>query len=384
LIEIGGDVTPRFEPVRRAFTANFEERGEVGASLAVYVGGERVVDLWGGVVDQSTGRPYTSDTLQLVMSTTKGVTAVCALLLMERGELDVDAPVARYWPEFAQNDKESIPVRMLLNHQAGLYTVDAPPSYEETLRWDPIVDALAAQRPLWEPGTKHGYHAITYGWLVGEVVRRVSGRSIGAYLRDEIVSPLDIDLTIGTPTELHSRVTPLIEASAPVSPMPTPDPGSPMALAGRAMAVSGALQPPDGSNAFNRPDLWEAEVPAVNAITNGRSIARLYASLVGEIDGIRTLQPETIAAATVVQDTYPDEVMMGMPSRFGLGFKLSSDDAPLGGPRGFGHAGAGGSVGFADPDAALGFGYVMNQMQMQTGGGDARALALAEAVYASL
>jgi CubicO group peptidase (beta-lactamase class C family) len=387
MAQVGGSVESGFEGVRGAFEKNFEEHGEVGAAFALHVNGKKVVDLWGGVADPKTGRAYDEHTLQLVFSTTKGATAMCANKLIEDGNLDPDAPVAQYWPEFAQNGKESMPVRMLLNHQAGLYTVDSPPAYADTLRWDPIIEALAAQKPLWEPGTQHGYHALTYGWLVGEVVRRVSGQQIGAFFQEHFAKPLGIDFWIGLPKDQHDRVAPLVAAEVPDDPaaraMAEQFTG-PDTVMGKALSASGALTSPDGDNSFNRPDMWSAEIPAANGITNARSLSRVYASLIGDgVDGIRTLKPETIARATEVQDTFADAVLMGMGTRFGLGFMLSSDFAPFGGPRGFGHPGAGGSVGFADPDKGVAFGYVMNKMQTNLAG-DPRTLTLIEETYKAL
>lgn len=386
MTQVEGTFEPGFEGVRDAFARNFDEHGEVGAAFALHVGAKMVVDIWGGTADVKTGRPYAEDTLQLVFSTTKGATAMCANLLAERGLLDVDAPVAQYWPEFAQNGKESIPVRMLLNHQAGLYTVDQAPAYADTLRWDPIIDALAAQKPLWEPGTKHGYHALTYGWLVGEVVRRISGKSIGQFFQEEIAAPLGIEFWIGLPKEQHDRVAPLVTADEPTDPAAkalAEQFMGPDTVMGKALSCSGALTSPDGDNSFNRPELWAAEIPAANGITNARSLSRLYASLIGEVDGVRTLKPETITKATEVQDTFADAVLMGMGTRFGLGFMLSSDFAPFGGPKGFGHPGAGGSVGFADPEKGLAFGYVMNKMQTNLAG-DPRTLTLIKETYKAI
>ena len=386
MAQVEGDVEPGFEGVRDAFAKNFEDHGEVGAAFALHLDGKKVVDLWGGVADPKTGRPYTHQSLQLVFSTTKGATAMCANLLAERGKLDVDAPVAKYWPEFAQNGKESIPVRMLLNHQAGLYTVDRPTAYADTLRWDPIVAALAAQKPLWEPGTQHGYHALTYGWLVGEVVRRISGKSIGQFFQDEIAGPLGVEFWIGLPKEQHERVAPLVAADEPTDPAAkalAEQFMGPDTVMGKALSCSGALDSPDGDMSFNRPDMWAAEIPAANGITNARSLSRLYASLIGEVDGVRTLKQSTIDKATEAQDTYSDAVLMGMGTRFGLGFMLSSDFAPFGGPKGFGHPGAGGSVGFADPDKGVAFGYVMNKMQTNLAG-DPRTLTLIEQTYKAL
>ncbi|MGK2949455.1 MAG: serine hydrolase domain-containing protein, partial [Acidimicrobiales bacterium] len=197
MTEIGGRVEPGFEGVAAAFERSFAEHGEVGAATAAYVGGRKVVDLWGGVADQATGAPYTEGSLQLVFSTTKGATAACANLLAQRGDLDIDAPVAEYWPEFAAAGKADIPVRWLLCHKAGLPYVDATLTLDEALAWDPMIRALEAQAPVWEPGTAHGYHATTYGWLVGEVVRRISGKSLGTFFREELAEPLGLEFWIG-------------------------------------------------------------------------------------------------------------------------------------------------------------------------------------------
>ena len=208
-IEVGGFVEPGFEGVRDAFANNFVEHGEQGASYAFYVEGTKVVDLWGGV-RADTGEPYDDDTLQIVFSSTKGATAVCAHLLAERGLLDVDAPVVEYWPEFGQAGKQDIPVRWLLTHQAGLPTVDAKLTRAEALAWEPVIRALEVQLPLWEPGVAHGYHALTYGYLVGEVVRRIDGRSLGTFFQEEIAEPYGLEFWIGLPEEYEPRVAPMI------------------------------------------------------------------------------------------------------------------------------------------------------------------------------
>ena len=210
MTDIGGSVEAGFEGVAAAFQQNFVDHGEVGAATSVYVGGHKVVDLWGGVADAATGAPYTEDSLQLVFSTTKGATAACIHLLAQRGDLDIDAPVATYWPEFKAAGKADIPVRWLLCHKAGLPYVDGTMTLEDALAWDPVIRALEAQAPIWEPGTAHGYHATTYGWLLGELVRRVSGKSIGRFFADEFATPLDLDFWIGLPEAEQHRVAPLI------------------------------------------------------------------------------------------------------------------------------------------------------------------------------
>ncbi len=258
--EVGGHVEPGFEGVRDAFANNFEELGEVGATYAFYVDGTQVVDLWGGE-RTDTGAAYDGDTLQIVFSSTKGATAACAHLLAQRGLLDIDAPVVTYWPEFGQAGKEHIPVRWLLSHQAGLPTFDTTLTREEALAWEPVIHALEVQAPLWEPGVAHGYHAITYGHLVGEVVRRIDGRSLGTFFHEEFAEPLGLDFWIGLPEELEPRVAPMI-------PMSSGGDGASIAdLLGadswlvRALNLNGAFQE-DLGNGANRRDFHAAELPA--------------------------------------------------------------------------------------------------------------------------
>jgi CubicO group peptidase (beta-lactamase class C family) len=420
-IAISGTVEPGYEGVRDAFATNFAEHGEVGAGFSLVVDGRTVVDLWGGVADATTGAAYTDDTLQLVFSTTKGATALCANLLAQRGELDIDAPVASYWPEFAQAGKGDIPVRWLLCHKGGLPFIDAPLGLDDILAWDPAVESLAAMTPVWEPGSAHGYHAVTYGWLVGEVVRRITGKSLGTFFADEVAAPLGLEFWIGLPDEQQARVAPLTnrglrrrpraaEARAATRAAPGLEAENPLAdalvaaadahaddaglgglvetveqllgpdsLLVRALGGSTAL-PLVGDGAFNRPEVRAAELPAANGVTNARSLAKMYAAVIGAVDGVGPLlTPEQIAAASTTQTSGGDRVLM-METTFGLGFMTSSPFSPYGGPRAFGHAGAGGSVGFADPENGLGFGYVMNRM-MTNLSGDPRTRGLVSAVY---
>ena len=382
MAQVEGHVEPGFEAVRDAFARNFDDHGEVGAACAVHVEGRRVVDIWGGTADLETGRPYAENTLQLVFSTTKGATAVCANLLAQRGDLDLDRPVADYWPEFAAEGKEQVPVRWLLCHKVGLPVIDTDLTLAEALAWEPVVEALAAQKPVWEPGTAHGYHALTYGWLVGEVIRRVSGKEIGTFFADEVAAPLGLDFWIGLPEEQENRVAPLVEMAAPTDPKARemfeqffgPD-----SITGRALSLGPTFS---GRGTWNRRDVHAAQVPAANGITNARSLSRMYASLVGEVDGVRLLTADQVAKAREPQTEGNDRVLF-FETKFGLGFMLSSPFSPFGGPNGFGHPGAGGSVGFADPDARIGFGYVMNKMQ-QNLSGDPRTLGLIDAVYAAI
>ncbi len=388
-MDVQGGTEPGFEAVREAFEGNFERHREVGAACCVYRHGRKVVDLWAGVADSHSGRMWDEDTLQLVFSATKGATAICALRLAERGELDLDAPVVEYWPEFGAAGKQQVPVRWLLSHRSGLPVVDACLTPADVYEWQPVVEALAAQRPLWEPGTAHGYHALTYGFLVGEVIRRVSGRSPGRFFADEIAAPLGLDMWIGLPAELEPRVSRLIRptpfappAGFDISTLPQVvrdmvdaflDPNS---LTQRALTVT---EPPIE---WNDPATHRAEIPAANGICTARSLARMYSAVIGEVDGVRLLRPATIEAATTEQSEGADRVLL-VASRFGLGFMLHSAFSALLGPTSFGHSGAGGSLGFADPESGVSFAYVMNQMQ-QNLGGDPRPLSLVNAVRKSL
>ncbi|MEV7013717.1 serine hydrolase domain-containing protein [Streptosporangium sp. NPDC051022] len=383
--EIGGSTAPGFEEVREAFAANLAGGQEVGAAVAVYLHGRKVVDLWGGIADPATGRRWERDTLQVVFSTTKGVTAACAHLLAQRGELDLDAPVAEYWPEFAANGKERVPVRWLLTHQAGLPAIDHPITPAEAIAWHPMVTALAAQRPLWEPGTAHGYHAHTYGWLVGEVVRRVTGRSLGTFLAEEIAAPLGLDLWIGLPKSEHHRASRIVaapidlDALARIDLDTLPEPAreamrayaDPTSLTMRAMTVVTPMLNHDD------PDEQAAEMPSTNGVCTARALARFYAALIGEVDGHRILSPGILAAATAEQVAGVDRVLR-VPVRLGTGFGLPTPDAFWYSPTAFGFPGYGGSLGFADPANGLAFGYTMNHIR--EGVPDRRAADLLDAV----
>ncbi|WP_084772904.1 serine hydrolase domain-containing protein [Nonomuraea candida] len=386
--QVGGETAPGFEGVREAFAANLASGEEIGAAVSVYLRGRKVVDLWGGIADPETGRPWRRDTLQVVYSTTKGVTAACALLLAQRGELDLDAPVARYWPEFAANGKERIPVRWLLTHQAGLPTLDRTVTPAEAIAWDPVVDALAAQRPFWEPGAGHGYHALTYGWLVGEVVRRVTGRSIGTFLAEEIAEeiagPLGLDLWIGLPESEQHRVSRVVTgpggfdlSAIDLDAVPEPMREVMAAYADPASLTVRALTFVRPAFDHNDPVERAAELPATNGICTARALARFYAALIGEVDGRRLLTPATLAAATAEQAAGVDRVLR-VPVRIGTGFGLPTPDAYWYSPTAFGFPGLGGSIGFADRESGLAFGYVMNHVR--EGAPDLRAARLLEAV----
>ncbi|MEZ5321303.1 MAG: serine hydrolase domain-containing protein [Microthrixaceae bacterium] len=382
----------RFRTGPRAFEANFSERGDVGASVAVYRDGVAVVDLCGGRVGpEPDAAPYRPDALQLVFSTTKGATALCAHMLVDRGLLDPAAPVSEYWPEFATHGKGDAPVEWLLTHKVGLPDIDRPMTRDDALRWDPAVEALAASEPLWEPGTRRGYHAVTFGWLVGEIVRRVSGMGVGEFFRREVAEPLGLDMWIGLPPELDHRVVPVI----PLGPPPGldfgasgPPPGGMIGmlemLMGPGSIIGRALSAPGGAFAdqesWNLPEVWHAEVPSANMIGNAASIARMYAASIGEVDGVRLLSDGALRDAIEVKATGPDSVLV-FDIPFGSGFMRSSPLANMGSPGAFGHFGAGGSLGFADPDRGIAFGYAMNKMELGVSG-DPRTVALVEALDA--
>jgi len=382
--EIGGDVAPGFEPVRDVLAASLAAGGDVGASLCVHVGGEKVVDVWGGAFNRDGSGTYGPDTLQLVYSTTKGMTAVCIGILVDRGVLDYDAAVATYWPEFAAAGKGDITVAQLMSHQAGLPVTEVTQALEDILRWDPVVEALAAQAPMWEPGTAFGYHAITYGYLAGELVRRTDGRSIGRFLADEVAKPLGLDMWIGLPESEEHRVSPMIPP-----PRPTPEEAAilaetmgPGTLGGRALMLNDAFLGANGQMTWNTRAVHAAEVPAGNGITNARSLSRMYAACIGEVDGVRLLTPEVVERVST-RLTFGVDRCLAKEMAFGLGFFVPGPERDLGGPGSFGHAGAGGSLGFANPRTGVAFGYVMNKMNANLEG-DPRVEALTAAVRSCL
>ena len=384
-VQIEGTCDPGFERVREAFGGNFAERGDVGAAVAVTIDGRPVIDLWGGHADKQRTRPWTRDTIVNVYSATKGVAATCINRLADQGRVDLDTAVARYWPDFAQAGKQQLPVRWLLSHRAGLPAISKPLPADALLRWDVMTAALAEQEPWWEPGTRHGYHALTFGYLVGEVVRRVDGRSLGTYCREEIAGPLGVDLHIGLDARDDARCAEMIAPMPPVAGAPHAIPAAapaPDSMAAKAMNnPAGAMRL---SNINSR--AWRgAEVPAANGHTNARALARFYGALArgGELDGVRVLSPAHIERCLTIEADGIDAVV-GVPMRFGLGYRLTQPAAQYGpNPRTFGHTGAGGSLGFADPDAKVGFAYTMNQMGSHILL-DPRVVALLDALYACM
>ena len=364
MTEINGTVQDGYGKVADAFGANFDDHGELGAAFALYVDGDCKVDVWAGVADKTTGRAWEEDTLQLVFSTTKGAAAVCVAQLVEAGKIDYDAPVASYWPEFAAEGKDAITVCQLLSHQGGLPYVDAPLTFDDVLAVDPVVAALAAQKPVWVPGSTHGYHALTYGWLAGELVRRVDGRRIGQYFAEEVAARSGSSSGSVCPSR-RSRGSSRLEQSPPPSDpavlelmMSVMGPGT---NGFKALTMNGALNGFGGESPFNSRAVHATEMPAANGITTARSLARMYAATVSEVDGVRLIDDATVKAASAEQVNGPDELPRRRhPVRLRLHApRHAHADAQR---RSFGHAGAGGSLGYADPDAKVGYGYVMNQM----------------------
>ncbi|WP_299541682.1 serine hydrolase domain-containing protein [uncultured Streptomyces sp.] len=382
-VQIHGHCDDRFAAVRDAFERNFTDRDELGAAVTVLVDGAPVADLWGGWADAARTRPWERDTVVNVWSTTKGPTALCAHVLADRGLLDLDAPVADYWPEFAAAGKESVRIRHLLSHRAGLAGLRAPHTLEELYDWDLTTSRLAATEPWWEPGTRSGYHAITYGFLVGEVVRRITGLLPGEFLRQEITGPLDLDFAIGLPEKEAGRVAELVQARPAGG-----DPAAAFAAMG-PLAVASLANPPSGARAANT-DAWRAaEIPAANGHGTARAVAALYAVITGRgsHDGHRILSEEAAERVREGQGPCRDLVLgdgFAHETEIALGVWLSGENGSYGpNPRAVGHDGAGGSCGLADPEAGVSLGYVMNRMGLRLAD-DPRKMALIEAVYASL
>ncbi|MEV1069029.1 serine hydrolase domain-containing protein [Streptomyces sp. NPDC050263] len=382
--QVHGHCDPRFAAVRTAFEENFSSRGELGAAVSVTVDGVPVADLWGGWADPARTRAWERDTVVNVWSTSKGPTALCAHILADRGLLDLDAPVADYWPEFAAAGKERVLVRHLLSHRAGLSGLREPHSLEQFYDWELTTARLAATEPWWEPGTRSGYHAFTYGFLVGEVVRRVSGLLPGAFLEREVTGPLGVDFTIGLPEKEAGRAAELVhpptastsEQAAIFSQL------APAALAALANPVLGATE-------ANSPGWRAAEIPAANGHGTARAVAALYGIFAGRgtYDGQRILSPEAAERVREGQGGCLDIVLgtgLGHETEIGLGLWLSGPTESYGpNPRAFGHDGFGGSCGLADPEAGVSLGYVMNRMGPHIAD-DPRKQALVDALYSAL
>ncbi len=388
---IEGFYDARFAGVVEEFARNWSERGEVGASVCLSLEGRTLVDLWGGLANASSKTPWTRDTLSIVFSCTKGATALCAHVLASRGKLDVDAPVAHYWPELATGPKEGATVRMLLDHSVGLPAFKTPVRPGGCYDWDYMIGLLEHEPPFWKPGTRNGYHMLNFGWTVGELVRRVSGRSLGAFFQDEIARPLGIEFWIGMPEEHEPRVAPML----PHLPGPGEELGEfmkailgdPTSLPALALLNSGGFDP-------NSRAAHAAEIGGAGGISNARGLAGMYAPLAcgGRLGAVSLVDSDTLVRmGQVAMATHEDATLL-FPTRFALGFMKSIDkrsrargdrDSAIVSSAAFGHVGAGGSIGFADPREELSFGYSMNRM----GKGillNERGQALVDAAYRAL
>jgi CubicO group peptidase (beta-lactamase class C family) len=381
---VHGDVDDGYGPVMDEFVANFRDRQDLGAGCTVYVGGRPVVDLWAGIADRRSDRPYEHDTATVIFSCTKGVMAICAYLLVREGRLDLDAPIARYWPEFAQGGKEAITLRQALAHRAGLAYLDRDLTTAEVIAWDPVIKAIEQQVPHHAPTDGHAYHAVTIGWLVGEVVRRISGLTPGTYFRHALGDPLGLNTWIGLPASAREQV-------AFMEP-PLPDDDSEFAKEfarlgsvpsiERTATLGGAFAFPaaNGYVTFNTPAIQAAEIPGAGGISSAESLAKLYAACVTGVEGGQPLlTPASIADGLRVQSAGPQ--LTGQPddgASWGTGFQIASAPAqPLLGPSSFGHTGAGGQLAFGDAMYGASFAYVTNQMG---GYGDVRARSLTESL----
>jgi len=374
---IEGTVASGFEAARTAFAANFAREGdyqEIGASFAAFHRGRCVVDLWGGYRDRARTKPWTRDTLINVWSSTKGITATAVAILVDRGLLDYADKVAKHWPEFAANGKQDVTVAQLMSHQAGLNGFAEPTTPEDQFDWRGCAEKLARQKPAWPPGTASSYHAMTYGWLAGELVRRIAGRSVGAFVRDEIAKPLSADFFIGLPESEEGRVAEMIGPKRQADMPPLSD-----------IALMALINPQQNPEMPNRREWRAAEIPAANAQSSAMGLARLYAALSGDgsLEGVRILSPNTIARMTMpATNDGRHDMFLGFTDAWGMGVALNRPGIYGPNARAFGHSGWGGSFGCADPDAEVSIGYVCNQMGPELVG-DPRTAALCNSVLSA-
>ncbi len=388
--EINGFCKPGFEKVLKEFTTNFEERGEVGASICINIGEETVVDLWGGLAEPNEQLAWNENTVSLVFSITKAATALCAHMLADRGDLDLYAPVCEYWPEFGNNGKKETTVSMLLNHSAGLPAFRNPIKPGGYFDWDYMIERLENEEPFWEPGTRNGYHLISFGWTVGEIVRRVSGKSLGTFFKDEVAEPLGLDFWIGLPDNILPRVAPIIPykftPDGPQSELTKTMINDGKSITALAFLNSGRYNPISK-------EAYAAEIGGAGGVSNARSVAGMFMALAceGEARGKKLLHKDTITRMSQVSMATQKDMTLMMPTRFSLGFMKSVDNLhlPTGyleslivGEKAFGHGGAGGSLGFAEPENRMSFAYTMNQMGMGTMLND-RGQSLVDAAYRS-
>lgn len=374
-VEIHGRCDEKFASVKDAFAKNFEHDLDIGASVAVTVEGENVVDLWAGKLVDAGDRAWQEDTIVNVWSTTKTMAATVMLILADRGLLDFNEKVSTYWPEFAQNGKENIQVRHIMSHSAGLSSLDQPIVFQDFCDHDKIASLLAAQAPWWEPGTQSGYHAITQGHLQNELVRRITGKTLGTFFKEEVTDPLGADFHIGTPTSAYSRIGLLLP----------PKPAADLDIDPDSIMARTMTRPPLDA-LVSRTDTWrEAEIPAANGHGNARSVARIHSAIAcgGEVDGVRLMSEEGCRKIFEVQ-TDGDDLVLGTPVRFGMGFGINSEHQPLSPNKNVCYWGGwGGSLAVIDMDEKMSFSYVMNRMLSGTTG-DMRAASLLMPLYGSI
>ena len=386
-IPVEGSYAPEFEAVHRQFERNFAERGEVGAAVAAWIDGELVVDLWGGWRDAHREKRWQQDTLVSVFSGSKGLTSTCIHLLAERGQVDLHRSVATYWPEFAQAGKEAITVAMVMAHRSGVIGPQRPMRPADVLDWDAVCAELAAAAPWWIPGTAQGYHMVTFGFILGEVVRRVTGRSIGAFLRDEIAGPLSADVAIGLPVTEHERCAEMIDkphirdllsaGGAPERPTSLADHDK------AALTVASSFIPDDelASQTIGR---WRsAEFPATNAHVSAHGMATFYSALAQE----KLLSTELMNLCRTSQGGLATDVVLGprvADHGWGLGYMLNQRCVAGPNPRIFGHGGSGGSYAFVDLEHRIGYAYVMNHFDATKANADPRSVALSDEIYDAL
>jgi CubicO group peptidase (beta-lactamase class C family) len=390
---VSGYCDAKFQAVADSFVANFNERGEVGASVCVRIEGETVVDLWGGSFAADSDKAWDKDTLSIIFSCTKAATALCAHLLIDRGELDLYAPVTRYWPEFGTNGKEDVTVLMMLNHSVGLPAFREPIKEGGYYDWDYMIQRLEEEEPFWQPGTRNGYHMISFGWTVGELVRRVSGKSLGTFFREEIGEPLGLELWIGLPEEQEDRVSPMIpfvpDGTMPVSDFINALLSDPSSISSLSWLNSGGhVATLDSRQAH------AAEIGGGGGISNARSLSNMFVPLAnqGRYASHQVISAESIARMSQISMATQMDATLLIPTRFALGFMKSMDnrrgkpgntDSAILGDAAFGHVGAGGSIGFADPDDNLAFAYTMNRMGLGILLNE-RGQSLVDATYRSL
>jgi CubicO group peptidase (beta-lactamase class C family) len=362
---LSGKAPTEFSAVADAFAAGFAGKPDMGAALCVLIDGEIVLDLWGGKADARNGRPWSQNTATPVFSCTKGLVSILAAHLVREKRLAYDDLVSTYWPAYAANGKENTTIAHLLAHRAGLPAPRRPFSKQDMIDWDRATELLAAEAPFWEPGTDYAYHAITHGWLIGEVIRRLTGQSVGTCFAERVGGPLAVDCWIGLPADRRDEVayvtvSPELAAHWQVEAR-KPEPNWPM----KALSLGGALPATLAApgRGFNDPDIRAAEIPGAGGIASARALATVWSATVTQTKGLRLLDKDIISAATVPQSE-------GMPffgglppySRFGMGFQLDSEARRYIDKHGFGHGGAGGQLAFADPNRHLGFAYVTNWM----------------------